>query len=100
MYAVQSNLSWTCPAPPVSESTFVGYWYSTPSGGQCADEDRNFGAHNCTWSRDPQQTFTKGHVLAQAGFNESMDLSDGEMLQNEGVMKGVFDAQWSRCCGC
>eukprot|EP01052_Picozoa_sp_SAG31_P035654 SAG31_NODE_4331_length_3346_cov_1.723745_4_plen_66_part_00 len=64
------------------------------------DGDRDFAANNCTWSRGAQQTFAKGYVLARAGFNESMDLSSRQMLHNKGAMKGVLDAQWSRCCGC
>eukprot|EP01048_Picozoa_sp_COSAG05_P006116 COSAG05_NODE_382_length_10509_cov_8.360519_6_plen_481_part_00 len=98
-------LDWKCPAPPVNKSTFVGYWYSTPVGGQCDDGVRTFPKEDgdrdgCTWSRGVEQVFVKGWALLTAGFNVSTRLNGAQMKQNAQVMRGLFDKLSPRCCGC
>ena len=105
--AMPIPLDWKCPAPPVNESTLVGYWFSTPSGGQCDDGVRAFTKENgdsdvdgCTWSRGVEQVSVKGRALLAAGFNVSADLSGAEMKHNSQVMRRIFDEHSPRCCGC
>ena len=96
---------WNCTAssPSANESSFLGYWYSTPTKAACAPGTTPAGTtghHQCSWSRRPSQHYVVGADLYALGFNTSDAADLDELKHNRDVLEAAFARHPGRCCGC
>ena len=95
----------SCTAPPVEQSTFLGYWYSFPASAECTPITGSMGdgrgsAEGCSWARGASQRLVRGATLSNLGFNLSSVCDVPQLLQNRDVIAAALAAHPARCCGC
>jgi len=96
----------SCPALPVEQSTFLGYWYSFPAQAECAPSSlggwkrRSNRTGSCSWGRHASQRLVRGEALVSLGFNLSVACDVPQLVHNRDVIEHALAEHPSRCCGC
>lgn len=81
----------------------VGYWYSTPAAGECAEGEPP-GSAGCQWARMPRAYVTTIAALIELGINTTNPTTGyraAELRANAAIVEaGVHGSFAGRCCGC
>jgi len=87
--------------PPISESVYLGDWFSMPEPSECAPDTLALpGAGGCSWARRATHHLVHGSELITAGFNMSRDIDVALLRQNSHVVERVLAQHPARCCDC